>query len=158
MKIQVDTTLTSYTAGSRGLEWWFDSTYDDEGLDESERQLLGSDLSTYSFGLPRDPESSMAQYSDKKNLVGVYRPIERIYKNQHKVTIDKDLTPENASENGQRWHADGIYDPDVFVLDEEEELRINGDYIELDKQGYKLGQPAGKNGSRYAVGIYEPIK
>jgi hypothetical protein len=157
MKIRIDTTLTSHTAGSRGLEWWFDSTYDEKGLDEAEQQLLGGDLSSYSFGLPRDPNSNMSQYSDKKNLVGVYRSIEKSYENRHKVTINKTLTPENALEKGFRWHADGIYDPDVFVMDEEEELRINGDYIKLDKQGYKLGQPAGKHGSRYAVGIYEPI-
>lgn len=67
-----------------------------------------------------------------------------------KITVDENLTPDNAKEKGFVWWRDIIYDPAA-------PKKANKTIADLLAKGYKLGQPANKKiKQNCGVGLYKP--
>lgn len=88
-------------------------------------------------------------YGVPKNLndlcVGIYQKV-------YLPFVDMTLNPANAYERKLMWTSDGIMDPEAPA-------EANKEFLELEKEGYKFGEPANVNAiENNFVGIYKPIK
>lgn len=78
----------------------------------------------------------MSKISIKRNLI---------------PNVDMGLNPENADSRGLIWVGDSIIDPEAPI-------EVNKEFFELEKEGYKFGEPANVNTiENNFVGIYKPI-
>ena len=75
-----------------------------------------------------------------------------IYKKVYLPFVDMTLNPANAHERKLEWTGDGIMDPEAPKI-------ANQEFVELEKEGYKFGEPANVNLiENNFVGIYKPVK
>lgn len=87
-------------------------------------------------------------YGVPKNLNDLYVGT---YQKAHLPFVDMTLNPVNAGERGLVWTSDG-------VMDQEAPIEANKEFFELEKEGYKFGEPANVNTTENNfVGIYKPI-
>ena len=74
-----------------------------------------------------------------------------IYQKAYLPFVDITLNPVNADERGLVWTSDGVMDPEAPI-------EANKEFFELEKEGYKFGEPANVNTTENNfVGIYKPI-
>ena len=89
--------------------------------------------------------STEIQKNENVSFVGIYQEV-------YLPFVDMTLNPANAGERGLVWTSDGIMDPEAPRL-------ANRDIIEMEKNGYKFGEPANVNTiENKFVGVYKPIK
>lgn len=144
MKIEiktVDLTLTPTSVPNRGLEWRSDELY---GPKASPQQNFGINTEIdqgAAIGVPK-----FEKFED--GYVGLYKKVRTIKLPE----IDWNLTPENAKNRGLVWVNDSIMDPEA--PDEP-----NEEFVEMDAEGYKFGEPANVNTIvNNFVGVYKAVK
>lgn len=106
-----------------------------EWIDDRPKENVDDDKNIF-YGNPKNEIDS---------FVGIYQKI-------YLPFVDLTLNPANAHERKLEWTGDGIMDPEAPKI-------ANQDFIELEKEGYKFGEPANVNTIKNNfVGIYKPIK
>ncbi len=144
MKIEInkiDLTLTPTNSQGRSLEWRSDELY---GPKATPQQNFGINAEIKQGALIGMPKFE----SPENGYVGLYQKA-RIIK---LPKVDWDLKPENAKNRGLIWISDSIMDPEA--PDE-----ANEEFLEMEADGYKFGEPANVNTiTNNFVGVYKPIK
>lgn len=137
----VDLTLTPASAPDRGLEWRSDELY---GANATDQKNFGINVEIEQgdlIGLPKFE-------SPEDGYVGLYQKAKTIKLPE----VDWNLTPENAKDRGLVWVSDSIMDPEAPD-------NANEEFVEMEAEGYKFGEPANVNTIvNNFVGVYKSIK